>query len=45
MLSRSLQQDTNGDPQLTLSMEKISYVGLLLFAITISWRNRPDDDT
>lgn len=37
MLSRSLQQDTNGDPQLTLSMEKISYVGLLLFAITISY--------
>lgn len=36
-LTRSLQQDSTGDPGLTVSMEKMSAPGLILFALTLSF--------
>ncbi len=37
LLKRSVAQDERADPQLSLSMEKVSGPGLLLFALTITW--------
>jgi len=34
---RSLQQDESGDAHLTLHMERVSYVALILFAVTITF--------
>ncbi len=36
-LSRSLQQDQSGDPQLSLQMQTRSYPGMILFALSLSF--------
>ena len=37
LLRTSVAQDTNGDPKLTLRMERLSAPGMLLFALTINF--------
>lgn len=36
-LRRSVEQDQSGDPSLTTRMERFSYPGLLLFAVTVTF--------
>jgi len=34
---RSIDQDTSGDPDLSLKMERVSYPGLIVFSLTITY--------